>query len=79
VGKPYKTAGRRWREYRNALQCGKGVYVSIKIEYIIACVLEIFIDYLTSIVCIAVEWEKAFFCYDFCFFSSTGKERRKNI
>jgi len=32
VGRQGKTAGKCWCEYRNALQCGKDVYVSIKIK-----------------------------------------------
>jgi len=73
-----KTAGQRWREYQNALQRGKGVYVSIKIEYIIACVLEIFIDYLASFVCIVVVREEALFCHDFCLLFIYGKSKKKN-
>jgi len=32
VGWQGKTASQRWREYRNAFQYGKGVYVSMKIN-----------------------------------------------
>ena len=55
AGRPGKTAKRGWREYPKALQYSKGVYVSMKIKYIIACVKAIFIDYLARIVCFRVE------------------------
>ena len=79
MGRPGKTAGRGRREYRNALQCGKGVYVSIKIEYIIACVLAIFIDYLACIVCIAVGREEALFCHAFRPLLGYGKSGEKKL
>jgi len=78
-GQARQNSGSGWREYRNTLQFGKGVYVSMKIKYIIACVQVIFIDYLALIVCVAVERVEALFCHDFWLLFIYGKSNINKI